>query len=397
MNSAAMMAAAGRQSVEDRKAAKQQKMLKQYFEKHPDPRIRELGMMGLIDPADILKEQLSFDRFKQEKDYEVGLKQKQAQQTLAALGMGGGAPAQASTGPSGGAGPAPMPAPGGGAPAPAQGGTGYQPQTAEEYQIAVGMAADGKGPGEIMQAIADNRMKREQENRMQQGEQRQQSAEIDRRGSEISKDFTKRVEPLAVVQNAADAAERIKIDPETGLPDATGAQTIETLYGFVKALDPDSVVREAEVSLAGEAAALMDRFKFWQAKIIDGQAGALPPEALADIKNAIGMMANAARAKEMRARTDAFRQGGGRGVGNMDAYMPSIGGKVAPGNTAAINTPYEELDQRGLGGSRYEADAPIKARRPAQAEPGLAVGTVEDGYRYKGGDPTLPSSWEEVQ
>ncbi len=34
---------------------------------------------------------------------------------------------------------------------------------------------------------------------------------------------------------------------------------------------------------------------------------------------------------------------------------------------------------------------------PPQASGDLTVGTVEDGYRYLGGDPSLPTSWEAVQ
>jgi len=48
------------------------------------------------------------------------------------------------------------------------------------------------------------------------------------------------------------------------------------------------------------------------------------------------------------------------------------------------------------GGSMGGSTAPTR-QRPSTARTGPAVGTVEGGYRFKGGDPGSPSSWEPVQ
>jgi hypothetical protein len=212
------------------------------------------------------------------------------------------------------------------------------------------MAAEGKGPGEITQALVDLRMKKQQEARMQQGEQRQQGAEIDRRGDDVGDEFTKAMEPLSVAIKAADFVESLPRNPETGLPQASGAQQIQVLYSFIKALDPESVVREAEVSLSQEAVAMLDRLSFWKTKLAEG--GVLPPEAVADISNAISVIGNVAKDSAQRKRVQAFDRGARRGVSDMGAYIAGTSADIPQGGMGPV-VPKKYTTTRGSFEEQY--------------------------------------------
>jgi hypothetical protein len=339
----AILARAGDQTLEERKAAKRKKQLMAYGAKHPNPQVREMIASGMYDEdmaAAILKQDMDFDRFKREKDYEQQLTKQKMQETLGLLGIrppaGGGAPA---TMPSGSA-----ELSGGGQSA------GYQPQGPDELNLALTMAAEGKGPGEITQALVDLRLKKQTEARMQQGEQRQQGAEIDRRGDDIGDEFTKTMEPLSVAIKAADFVESLPRNPETGLPQASGAQQIQVLYSFIKALDPESVVREAEVSLSQEAVAMLDRLSFWKTKLAEG--GVLPPEAVADISNAISVIGNVAKDSAQRKRVQAFDRGARRGVSDMGAYIAGTSADIPQGGMGPV-VPKKYTTTRGSFEEQY--------------------------------------------
>ena len=53
--------------------------------------------------------------------------------------------------------------------------------------------------------------------------------------------------------------------------DPTAAGDLSLLYGYMKSLDPTSVVRESEFAMAAEAGSLPDRIQGWATKIINGE------------------------------------------------------------------------------------------------------------------------------
>jgi hypothetical protein len=216
--SLALLDRAGQQTQEERKAAKRKKMLQTYYSNHPNPQMRKMAEMGIFDEemmAAVLKDEMGFERYKMEKDYEQKLAKQKADETLRFFNGGGGA-APGGT-------PATMPSGSAelsGSPAPTQAAGGWQLQNAEEQALVAAMSFEGKGTGEIAQALTDLRMKRQQEARMMQGEERQQSAEIDRRGSEIGKDLAKAPSPFPCRRPTSSRACRATRRPVSPMPRA---------------------------------------------------------------------------------------------------------------------------------------------------------------------------------
>lgn len=70
-----------------------------------------------------------------------------------------------------------------------------------------------------------------------------------------------------------------------------GAAQLMLLYGFIRALDPNSVVREGEVRLAQEAATLRDQAIMWYNFMIDDKSKIMSPNMAVNITNVMKQLA----------------------------------------------------------------------------------------------------------
>jgi len=93
-------------------------------------------------------------------------------------------------------------------------------------------------------------------------------------------DYRKSIEPFMKTYNAAKLAHEVR---QKGFGNMTGAQQMSTLYQFITALDPESVVREGEVALGKEMSNYIDRLKTMASKITDNNL--LPEQTLKEISD----------------------------------------------------------------------------------------------------------------
>lgn len=141
-------------------------------------------------------------------------------------------------------------------------------------------------------------------------------------------------------------------------PDAVG--DLSLIYGYMKMLDPASVVREGEFASAQNAAGVPTRVQNLYNKVLNG-------ERLSDSQR-----------KQFLSQAKDLNDVAERRIGEeRDKLKPVISAY--------------KLDDRNIFGE------PPAATVPPPKPAALAVGAIEDGYRYKGGDPAKPSSWERVK
>lgn len=89
---------------------------------------------------------------------------------------------------------------------------------------------------------------------------------------------------------------------ETSAKDASGAGDMALVFGFMRMLDPDSVVRESEFANAQDTAGLVGKLKATYNKIVNGQF--LTPLQRADMARLAKLYMDAATAHEKRVRDD---------------------------------------------------------------------------------------------
>ncbi len=143
--------------------------------------------------------------------------------------------------------------------------------------------------------------------------------------------------------------------------DAVG--DLSLIFGYMKMLDPGSVVREGEFANAQNASGVPDRVLNTYNRILRGER--LHQKQRDSFKAQAGSLFKAAETREKEVRAGLSRVA--------DSY---------------------KLDKDNIFGSKVEQAAPEPAAAAVRAP---AVGTVEAGYRFKGGNPADSKNWEKVK
>lgn len=176
--------------------------------------------------------------------------------------------------------------------------------------------------------------------------------------AELRKEFNAQSKDFQIQLSGAD---RVNV----GAKSNTAQGDIALVYGFMKMLDPTSVVREGEYATAENAGGIPQRVLVMYNKALNGER--LTPE--------------------MR---QAF-------VAQADEQI-----KVARKRQDAINQRYSDIASRN--GFDPQDIVTTFAPSPGTTAEGTSApgggpqpGTIEDGYRFKGGDPGDQANWEKVR
>jgi len=148
-----------------------------------------------------------------------------------------------------------------------------------------------------------------------------------------------------------DAFGRIEVSAE----DPSPAGDLSLIFNYMKMLDPGSTVREGEFATAAGAASVPERFKGAYKKVVSGEM--LTTGQRKDFVNRAKGLMGKATSQNKKDRSETLRLGKQWNVSEAELF----------------------------GAQTPEAGAQF---------PGApAVGTVESGFEYVGGDPSSPDSW----
>lgn len=167
-------------------------------------------------------------------------------------------------------------------------------------------------------------------------------------------------------QIVRDNYERIR----QGAQQTSGAGDLAIIFGYMKMLDPTSVVREGEQASASNAAGVPAAIRNSYNSIMSGDK--LSPEA---------------RQQLLSAAEQVYGQSA-QNLGDLNTRYSGIAQnwQLDPGRIVQMPEKYDPLNP-----------TPEQASTPAPASPSQPaaprIGETRDGYVYKGGDPSQPSSW----
>lgn len=161
----------------------------------------------------------------------------------------------------------------------------------------------------------------------------------------------------------------IRTNAALGDDKATGASDMSLIFAYMKLLDPSSTVREGEYANAAKSGTFGDDVRNAMQRFDTGQK--LTAEQRQHFANAaLGVYKNAnqVQGQHVSRYTDLAKRAG-------------------------VNPTDVIYDY----GSQYNDDLKEGAQLPWMPKVGPQPGMIEDGHRFKGGDPRNQANWEPVQ
>jgi hypothetical protein len=182
-------------------------------------------------------------------------------------------------------------------------------------------------------------------------------------------DLRKEYSGSDVVKNygtVRDYYERIR----SGVTAGTGAGDIAAVFSYMKMLDPASTVREGEYATAQNAAGAPEGMRGLYNQLIGG-----------------GSLSGKAR-KQLYDQAQKTYIDVEKNLRDQNSRYGQIAGQwqVSPDN---VLVQPEQYDPLSLPPTTGNVGDPVPVQAPQ-------AGQIVDGYRFKGGDPANPNSWEQV-